>query len=334
MKIEIGESAIYSWLRHVKKCAITQLNWKISPKWEQNIPTELNDLYDAFNLEFDNPFKKNRGLDQAIKQAEIDVLGVNLSENIIYAIDTAFHKNGINYGSKEETAKRVIKKLFRSIIIAKVYFPKFEHHIYFASPRITNSFAEILDSNIEKLITFLAKKSLNCNIQTIIGNDYVIQIQLELEKIAHEFHDSSELYIRSLQLNMLSNNVNLTHKNRHNIQPNSPNSVSEDITREINKVTRRVPGWFENPNQINSVILHTYLELFQNISDEITIEILKTEVISKNMGIDATKFTRNFTQMSHIAENNHGKVFDICNGYIILWEPIRDFIKKEYLRLK
>ena len=28
MKIEMGESLFYSWLRHVKDCQIVQTNWK------------------------------------------------------------------------------------------------------------------------------------------------------------------------------------------------------------------------------------------------------------------------------------------------------------------
>jgi len=32
MKIEMGESLLYSWLRHVKECQIAQTNWKVSPK--------------------------------------------------------------------------------------------------------------------------------------------------------------------------------------------------------------------------------------------------------------------------------------------------------------
>ena len=29
MKIEIGESLIYSWLRHEKQCQLVQTNWKV-----------------------------------------------------------------------------------------------------------------------------------------------------------------------------------------------------------------------------------------------------------------------------------------------------------------
>ncbi len=34
MKIEMGESLLYSWLRHVKECQIVQTNWKVSSKWD------------------------------------------------------------------------------------------------------------------------------------------------------------------------------------------------------------------------------------------------------------------------------------------------------------
>ncbi len=33
MKIEMGESLFYSWLRHVKECQIVQTNWTTSGQW-------------------------------------------------------------------------------------------------------------------------------------------------------------------------------------------------------------------------------------------------------------------------------------------------------------
>ena len=44
MKIEIGESLFYSWLRHVKECQIVQTNWKISPKWEIKFSDKLENI--------------------------------------------------------------------------------------------------------------------------------------------------------------------------------------------------------------------------------------------------------------------------------------------------
>lgn len=34
MKIEMGESLLLSWLRHIKECQLVQTNWKPSAKWE------------------------------------------------------------------------------------------------------------------------------------------------------------------------------------------------------------------------------------------------------------------------------------------------------------
>ena len=41
MKIEMGESLIYSWLRHEKLCQLVQTNWKVSPFWEGRLSSEV-----------------------------------------------------------------------------------------------------------------------------------------------------------------------------------------------------------------------------------------------------------------------------------------------------
>lgn len=40
MKIEIGESLFYSWLRHVKNCELVHLNWSTSPEWDYKADKE------------------------------------------------------------------------------------------------------------------------------------------------------------------------------------------------------------------------------------------------------------------------------------------------------
>ena len=47
MKIEMGESLFYSWLRHVKECQIVQTNWKTSNQWELQNEDEINKLFIA-----------------------------------------------------------------------------------------------------------------------------------------------------------------------------------------------------------------------------------------------------------------------------------------------
>ena len=58
MKIEIGESLIYSWLRHVKLCQIVQNNWKVSPKWKDTSSvTDIQKLIEMCNEEFKDFFE-------------------------------------------------------------------------------------------------------------------------------------------------------------------------------------------------------------------------------------------------------------------------------------
>ena len=37
MKVEMGESLGYSYLRHVKNCWLTQTNWKASEHWPKHL---------------------------------------------------------------------------------------------------------------------------------------------------------------------------------------------------------------------------------------------------------------------------------------------------------
>ena len=128
MKIEMGESLFYSWLRHVKECQIVQNNWKVSPTWTFDNITELENMYDEINTYFltnhsKKIFKNNTGLSQFIRQGECDVLGINNNNSTnFYAVDVAFHEKGVNYGSKEETVLKVINKCIRTAFCLYGYF--------------------------------------------------------------------------------------------------------------------------------------------------------------------------------------------------------------------
>ncbi|HBG8116607.1 TPA: hypothetical protein P7Y83_003672, partial [Clostridioides difficile] len=120
MKIEMGESLLYSWLRHVKECQIVQTNWKVSSKWDLKNADKILEIMEKtkqyFEQKYGYPIYKNNSLEQLIMQAEVDVLGISIDNgrNHIYAIDVAFHEAGLNYGSKNETVTRVIKKCIRT----------------------------------------------------------------------------------------------------------------------------------------------------------------------------------------------------------------------------
>ena len=118
MKIEIGESLISSYLSHVEQCRIVQTNWKTSSNWvlSENLKLDSESLFNKIlsNDEFKDVFK-NSSFDQFIKQAEIDVLGINTIESSVFAYDIAFHEAGLNYG---DSLSKVLNKIIRSICVS------------------------------------------------------------------------------------------------------------------------------------------------------------------------------------------------------------------------
>ena len=85
MKIEIGESLCYSWLRHVKDCQIVQTNWKPYPSWQLLHEEGLNNFMQTSGKHFTSHYdlrvyKKNSSLAQLLRQAEVDALGISMSD--------------------------------------------------------------------------------------------------------------------------------------------------------------------------------------------------------------------------------------------------------------
>lgn len=66
------------------------------------------------------------------------MLGIHFEDNRIQicAIDVAFHEAGLNYGSKDETVARVIKKCLRTAMCFYGYFEQSAGMVIFATPKI------------------------------------------------------------------------------------------------------------------------------------------------------------------------------------------------------
>lgn len=241
MKIEIGESLVYSYLKHLKGCRVVQTNWKTSGNW---VVTEYEQLRakELFNRISNAPtfsgIFKNSSFEQLIKQAEIDVIGINTAENTIYGIDVAFHSAGLNYGSKKETALRIIKKIFRTIFVMQSYFNEYEKfNSYFITPK-TNPATQII---IDELI-IQAKELIeddNISIDFISNDEFYENIVDPLLKNINNEHDTMELFSRSVKL------LHLDHRKiaKTEITPKTSNTKSF-IIKDNRKVKNMAIGQF------------------------------------------------------------------------------------------
>lgn len=206
MKIEIGESLAVSYLKHVKRCVIYQTNWKSSSQWD--FLGEVKDASEAFErlvkdglLSFQGKTKPS--FSQFLKQAEIDILGINLFEKKMYVMDIAYHEDGLNYKNEDRTIKSFKKKLLRSYLLLRSYFPEdYKYEIIFASPKVRPKLNKELEDATEALNDLrddvLSKGAV---VFKYIANDKfkdkILDPTLEVSK---DDADTNELFLRSYKL--------------------------------------------------------------------------------------------------------------------------------------
>lgn len=206
MKIEMGESLFYSWLRHVKECQIVQTNWKASPSWQLNSQDEIERFWrisDSYiQSQYGYEIFKNNSLSQLLLQAEVDVLGISVSPASLdfYAIDVAFHESGLNYGDRAETVSRVLKKLIRTALGLIGYFGTTKGELIFASPKINNAILVDLAPCIKDLNRMFQEHDYQFNARIIANDDFNTLILKPILIASDGVSDTSELFLRSYQL--------------------------------------------------------------------------------------------------------------------------------------
>ena len=207
MKIEMGESLFYSWLRHVKECQVVQTNWKTSKQWSLQHEAELAKVMaetkqyfkEKYNYEI---YKKTASLSQLLQQAECDALGIAIRDGKtqIYAVDVAFHEGGLLYGSKQETVMRVLVKCLRTAMCIYGYLDSKDAEIYFASPKIYNSTLELLVPCFEDMQNLMNTLGFSFRFGVFANTDFQEQVLNPILQLSHDVVDTSELFLRSYRL--------------------------------------------------------------------------------------------------------------------------------------
>lgn len=135
------------------------------------------------------------------------------------------------------------------------------------------------------------------------------------------------LEIHKLESTYMQMNSSIPNDTNAKSQMSSPKKLDNNIERyEINKIHRKLPMWANKQYQINSKILTLFLKMEDEGLSEITEDMLMKRYNNQ------PEFSRNFLQMKNIAPNNHGKVFDIQNSVVKIWEPVRHEVE-EYKKI-
>lgn len=241
MKIEVGESLVLSWLKHVQKCQIVQTNWKPSPEWKEH-NSELVQQIEKYASEYFlklgyNLFKKSSA-DQVQRQAEIDVLGIAFTgdEKKIYAVDIAFHKGGLGYSDNTTT---VLKKCIRSMMCLIKYFDVTTGHIVFASPKINPKDYQKLHEEFAKIDDIVKHFSFDFTFELISNERFSTEIMQPVLAVSEKVSDTSELFLRSAQLIDICGMQGRRGQVREGEKLDTASCVRSPSTQKLNKATDR-----------------------------------------------------------------------------------------------
>ena len=264
MKIEMLESLGCSYLRHVRSCWIVQTNWKVSENWSRRKSTDhleplFQDMKGRFDGDANEVFKGTKGAEQFLRQAEVDVLGVDFKGDV-HALEVAFHEAGLHYVGKGGTRGRVLKKLLRTYLVLQA-FAGFSGraHVCFISPKVNPSTASALGEVFDQLRRTYPDVDWHLHINESFASE-VLHRTLAATKTAA---DTSELFVRAAKL----------------IQSDGYGD-SGSATR-----TERSPSATERLQPLVQEIMRTLLERRDLLNDERTRLLLDTEYCKRDIGL-------------------------------------------------
>lgn len=202
MKIEMCESLMQSYLKYEKHCFITQLNWKVPTVIQNTIPGKARTFFEKIQKiqDFADIFK-GCSLEQVLKQAELDVIGIN--GDTVYLVEVAFHENGLQYGDATETKTRVLKKLVRAYLIGLIFFPGKNYDIIFASPKVIPSSESLIKDVLPVLENSVFEYETdkdNVQFHYITNDDFKKKILIPTLQSSVKIADTSDLFLRSVRL--------------------------------------------------------------------------------------------------------------------------------------
>lgn len=223
------------------------------------------------------------------------MLGLNNEENFVYAIDCAFHYNGLNY---KDTVNKVTSKLIKSALILKVYFGSNNGFFsYFITPKFTNKKDK---KNLKELLDIVNKtleNEINCQIRIYEGDNFFDEFIEKLVKETNSEHNTNELFLRAVKL------INLDKRKKYLDNKNDKARDEKNSSSDI-----------KNKSKIGEFVQKAFKKAFKEglISDK-EIENLKNKEYCKHT------FNINYAILKDKGEEIKDK-----NGYVRYYTGLFD----------
>jgi hypothetical protein len=327
MKIEIGENLAYTYLKHFEGCRIVQTNWKTSGRWtltEFEKEPAIKLLNEIRKLEGFTELFKNVSFEQILKQAEIDLLGINTIESSIFGVEIAFHSSGVNYGEKDSSVSKIVEKLLRTILVMQCYFKDFnKFNAYFITPKSSEYASTQITQRIEKILQFLNDDSIS--IQFISDDKFYEQIVNPI--IADDFneHDTNELFSRAVKMLKLNYKIVNSKSVGSDIKPTS--KAKDDINKRAvggMKIGQFVQGKMKKLEQKN---LLSPQDIANLLSQEYSKKVFNQNFPVLKNSDDDIKDEKGRNRY-YTSEMFFGEHYLTSQWFEYHWEPFLSWLKK------
>ena len=243
-------------------------------------------------------YKKNSSLAQLLRQAEVDALGISMSDEgaKLYAVDVAYHENGLNYGGRKETVEGIAKKFLRTSMCLHGYFEINDGEIIFASPKINASVFNDIEPIMTDLNFLLSKYNFGFKARLIANDDFNEKILKPIITASDGVADTSELFMRAYQLTKMFERTKTVNSFSRKVAPEQVSTPSVKTSSDINVTIESLKEL--KVGKIAQTVLRELLE-GDKISHE-EIALMQTEEYSKQ------KFNLNYPLLDIMCRESSG----------------------------
>lgn len=168
-------------------------------------------------------------------------------------------------------------------------------------------------------------KTFECSIKEDVVDKFNLALMLNKEKADDVIEKYMMLYISSS-----FSNASKTYKGTKISKVTRVNNV---MSVDTGKAKNRIPKWAIKPEQYNHKIVRAFFQVESEFG-HVPLDALDKRC-SDEMTYPSTyvrDFRGNFNQMKIDAPKSHGKVFEIENGNVVIWEFVKETLMehKEY----
>jgi hypothetical protein len=240
-------SMIVSWLRHIKKCQVTQLNWNVPlDSWQLLNEDIIDEIIISIKQIFSERYQYNLLKNitnhlQLLHQGEIDVLGIEINSGTvtnIYGINVPFNKNCLSLNNNTLMIEKTLTNMIRDAMLIYGYYNLSKGTIIFTTPKINLSVHEQLRKSVTVLNEIFKVYGFQFNFILYDNQDFKQNILNPISNLVEPVSDTTKWILEPVIMNNSSITPRTEQYLRRVTVSNDQVKIGLLVRTEIEKLAR------------------------------------------------------------------------------------------------